>query len=97
MRDKTHPLVRMGQRPPAALATGEIFGDNSRAFGTSSRDNVDQRRVSAVHARDTKEAGGVAGKRLELALTFGVPHFLRSDPGTEFLVEGFTHICRWLT
>ena len=44
----------------------------------------------------TKSAEGVAKKLLELLLTFGIPLYLRSDPGTEFTAEVIQHLCKWL-
>ena len=41
-------------------------------------------------------AENVAKKLLELLLTFGIPLYLRSDPGTEFTAEVVQHLCKWL-
>ena len=43
-----------------------------------------------------KTAENVAKKLLELLLTFGIPLYLRSDPGTEFTEEVVQHLCKWL-
>ena len=44
----------------------------------------------------TKEALGVARKLLEVTLTFGLPLYVRSDPGSEFTAEVIQHLCKWL-
>ena len=44
----------------------------------------------------TKEAIGVARKLLEVMLTFGLPLYVRSDPGSEFTAEVMQHLCKWL-
>ena len=44
----------------------------------------------------TKEAVGVARKLLEVMLTFGLPLYVRSDPGSEFTAEVMQHLCKWL-
>ena len=43
-----------------------------------------------------QDAENVANKILELLLTFGIPLFLRNDPGTEFTAEVVKHLCKWL-
>ena len=42
-----------------------------------------------------KTADNVAKKLLKLLLTFGIPLYLRSDPGTEFIAEVSQHLCKW--
>ena len=44
----------------------------------------------------TKEAIGAARKLLKLILTFGLPLYVRSDPGSEFKAEVMQHLCKWL-
>ena len=41
-------------------------------------------------------AENVAKKLLEMLLTFGIPLFLRSEPGTDFTTEVVQHLCKWL-
>ena len=43
-----------------------------------------------------KEAIGVARKLLEVMLTFGLPLYVRSNPGSEFTAEVMQHLCKWL-
>ena len=40
-------------------------------------------------------AENVTKKLLELLLTFGIPLYLRSDPGTDFTAEVVQHLCKW--
>ena len=44
----------------------------------------------------TEEALGVARKLLEVMLLFGLPLYVRSDPGSEFTAEVIRHLCKWL-
>ena len=42
-----------------------------------------------------KEAIVVARKLLEVMLTFGLPLYVRGDPGSEFAAEVMQHLCKW--
>ena len=42
----------------------------------------------------TKKTLGVARKLLEMMLTFGLPLYVRSDPGSEFTAEVTQHLCK---
>ena len=42
----------------------------------------------------TKEALGVARKLLAVMFTFGLPLYVRSDPGSEFRAEVMQHLCK---
>ena len=44
----------------------------------------------------TKETRGVARKLLEVMLTFGLPLYVRSDPGSEFTAEVMHQLCKRL-